>query len=94
MKKKIISALLIVLLILPVLAFTGCVSEEDEGYITPTNTDPLFEFDENGKTLVREDEDPTKNTTFYLVDENNKVYISQGIKDHFSSDSDFTVIKK
>ena len=29
-----------------------------------------------------------------LVDENNKVYISQGIKDHFSSDSDFTVIKK
>ena len=68
MKKKIISALLIVLLILPVLAFTGCVSEEDEGYITPTNTDPLFEFDENGKTLVREDEDPTKNTTFYLVE--------------------------
>ena len=29
-----------------------------------------------------------------VVDENNKVYISQGIKDHFSSDSDFTVIKK
>ena len=28
------------------------------------------------------------------ADENNKVYISQGIKDHFSSDSDFTVIKK
>ena len=81
MKKKIISALLIVLLILPVLAFTGCVSEEDEGYITPTNTDPLFEFDENGKTLVREDEDPTKNTTFYLVDENNnyEFYFSEGI---------------
>ena len=29
-----------------------------------------------------------------LVDENNKIYISQGIKDYFSSDSDFTVIKK
>ena len=71
MSKKIISAFLIILLVLPVIAFTGCVSEESEGYITPTNTEPLFEFDENGKTLVREDEDPTKNTTFYLVDENN-----------------------
>ena len=47
MRKKIISAFLIVLMILPVIAFTGCVSEEGEGYITPTNTDPLFAFDEN-----------------------------------------------
>lgn len=81
MRKKIISAFLIVLMILPVIAFTGCVSEEGEGYITPTNTDPLFAFDENGKTLVREDEDPTKNTTFYLVDENSnyEFYFSEGI---------------
>ena len=36
----------------------------------------------------------SKEFNMILVDENNKVYISQGIKDHFSSDSDFTVIKK
>lgn len=29
-----------------------------------------------------------------LVDENNKIYISQGIKDHFSSDYDYQVVKK
>lgn len=81
MRKKIISAFLIVLMILPVIAFTGCVSEEGEGYITPTNTEPLFEFNKNGKTLVREDGDPTKNTTFYLVDENSnyEFYFSEGI---------------
>ena len=36
----------------------------------------------------------SKEFNMILVDENNKVYISQGIKDHFNSDSDFTVIKK
>lgn len=29
-----------------------------------------------------------------LVDNNNKIYISQGIKDHFSSDYDYQVVKK
>lgn len=29
-----------------------------------------------------------------LVDENNKIYISQGIKDHFSSDNEYEVVKK
>ena len=36
----------------------------------------------------------SKEFNMILVDENNKIYISQGIKDHFSSDSDFTVVKK
>lgn len=29
-----------------------------------------------------------------LVDENNKIYISQGIKDHFSSDHKYEIVKK
>ena len=29
-----------------------------------------------------------------LVDKNDKIYISQGIKDHFSSDYDYQVVNK
>lgn len=70
MNKKIISALLIALLILPTLLFTGCTVEESEGYLTPENKEPLYEFANDAKTFVREDSDG--DTTFTLVEENEK----------------------
>ncbi len=80
MKKKIISALLAVMMVLPIIAFTGCATKESEGYITPTNEEPLFDF-KSGKTLLREDADPSLNTTFQLVEENSayELYFSSGI---------------
>ncbi len=83
MKKKIISALLVLMLILPTIAFTGCADKNFEGYITPENTEPLYVFDKDVKTHVRPDvlthkrnETPEtkyelKDTTFKLVEENN-----------------------
>ena len=55
MKKKIISTLLVVMLLISVFSFTGCKKTEQSGYITPTNTEELFVFEENGDVLIRED---------------------------------------
>lgn len=83
MKKKIISALLVLMLILPTIAFTGCADKNYEGYITPENTEELYKFSEDAKTLVRADVftpkkdeteeikyDELKDTVFKLVEEN------------------------
>ncbi len=80
MKKKIVSILLVAVMILPLIAFTGCTTEKKSGYITPTNDEPAFVFNES-KTIVREDEDPSKNTTFVLAEENDNyaLYFSEGI---------------
>ncbi len=71
MKKRIISALLILLLLLPIMVmFTGCATEVEEGYITPTNNEPDYQFSANAPTFVREDKD--KDTIFTLIEENDK----------------------
>ncbi len=85
MKKKIISALLVLMLILPTIAFTGCAEKNYDSYVTPENTEPLYKFDENVKTHVRADVfttkrnetadtkyDELKDTVFKLVEENDK----------------------
>lgn len=64
MKKKIISALLVVMLIIPTIAFTGCADNTKSGYITPQNTEPLYEFEEGVKTLIREDVYTEKKNNF------------------------------
>lgn len=78
--KIVISILLVLCMIIPVMAFTGCTASESEGYITPMNEEPLFNFDES-KTFVRKDADPSKDTTFYLVEENDNYafYFSKDI---------------
>lgn len=55
MKKKFVSALLVVMLIIPTIAFTGCADDDGSSYITPTNELPLYEFADGVKTLIRED---------------------------------------
>ncbi len=55
MKKRIISALLVVMLIIPTIAFTGCADDGGSSYITPTNELPLYEFDANAEPHIRKD---------------------------------------
>ena len=55
MKKRIISALLVVMLILPTIAFTGCADKGGSTYMTPENTEPLFVFKDDVETFIRED---------------------------------------
>ena len=64
MKNKIISALLVVMLIIPTIAFTGCADNTSSGYITPQNTEPLYEFKDDVETLIREDVYTEKKNTF------------------------------
>ncbi len=67
--KIIISLLLVFVLAIPVLSFTGCAPQEDTGYITPTNTDPEYKFSSE-KVHIREEVIAENNTTFKLVEEN------------------------
>ncbi|MBP5662077.1 MAG: hypothetical protein J6X30_02855 [Clostridia bacterium] len=53
--KRFLSAFLIVCLLIPLIAFSGCAKEEKASYLTPQNTEELFRFDDNAKTLVRQD---------------------------------------
>ncbi len=72
MKKKIISALLVVMLILPTIAFTGCADNGGSTYMTPTNDKPLYVFKDDVETFVREDiytEKKNSTTTNTVVDE-------------------------
>lgn len=85
MKKRLIAILLVLVLILPVLSFTGCADKDSEIFIMPTfdNEGPAYKFDENVKTHVRADvlthkvnetadtKYELKDTIFKLVDENN-----------------------
>ena len=85
MKKRLIALLLVLVLILPVLSFTGCADKDSETFIMPTFDDagPAYKFDENVKTHVRADvlthkvnetadtKYELKDTIFKLVDENN-----------------------
>jgi len=82
MKKKLISALLVLMLILPMIAFTGCADKNYDGFITPENTEELYKFSKDVKTLVRPDvlthkvnetadtKYELKDTIFKLVKEN------------------------
>ena len=79
MKKKLISALLILAMLLPVLTFTGCKHEEGEGYITPTNTEPLFEFKDGAEKLVREDAIEYGEYTLAQENENFKFFFNSEI---------------
>jgi len=63
MKNKIVSALLVVMMIITSIAFTGCADKETERFATPENKEPRYEFTSD-KTLVRQDEPTTKRDTF------------------------------
>lgn len=81
MKKKLISMLLVAVMILPIIAFTGCSTTETEGYITPTNDEPEFQFNTE-RTLVRKDPgDEAGDTTFVLAKENSnyELYFNEAI---------------
>ena len=85
MKKRLIAILLVLVLILPVLSFTGCADKKTEVFIMPSFEDagPEYKFDKNVKTHVRADvlthklnetadtKYELKDTIFKLVDENN-----------------------
>ncbi len=85
MKKKIIAVLLVLMLIIPTIAFTGCAEKKSETFIMPTfeEAGPAYTFKENVKTHVRADvlthkvnetadtKYELKDTIFKLVDENN-----------------------
>ncbi len=95
MKNKIISALLVAVMLVSVVAFTtGCTTEESEGFITPTNTEKLFEFKKDAKTMIRQDDDEAKNTEFTLVEENdnyelyfNKTILEIALRDKKSGET-------
>ncbi len=55
MKKKILSALLVIMIILPTIAFTGCADKTTSSYITPTNKEPLFQFSDEKPPHIRQD---------------------------------------
>ena len=73
--------LLVAVMILPIIAFTGCSTTETEGYITPTNDEPEFQFNTE-RTLVRKDPgDEAGDTTFVLAKENSnyELYFNEAI---------------
>ncbi len=55
MTKKIISALLVFMLIIPAIAFTGCADKTTTTYVTPKFEGEYFKFDETKEPLIRKD---------------------------------------